>query len=139
MLANETPHVLLVEEDEDTARHIVGTLKAEGFRTEHTATVAEVATAFSAAWGGGAGWDHRPQDQAPHEAGILLLDSSRARARLGWRPAAALNAALAETAEWYRAFHAGADAATLRALTLQQIARHGAPDLELAPPRPPSR
>jgi diguanylate cyclase (GGDEF)-like protein/PAS domain S-box-containing protein len=45
MLANEPLTVLLVEEDDYTARHILGTLRAEGsFRIEHTASVAEAET-----------------------------------------------------------------------------------------------
>jgi CDP-glucose 4,6-dehydratase len=107
--------------------------------TEHTATVAAVATAFAGAWGEDARWEHQPQAEAPHEAGVLLLDSSRARARLGWRPATALNEGLAETAGWYRAFHAGVGSAALRALALQQIARRGAPDLGPIPPQPPGQ
>lgn len=38
----------------------------------------------------------------PHEAGLLYLDSSLARARLGWQPAWQLGEALAATAAWYR-------------------------------------
>lgn len=56
----------------------------------------------------------------PHEAHYLKLDSSRARARLGWRPLAPLDVALAATADWYREFEAGAD---LRQVTLGQLDR----------------
>ena len=54
----------------------------------------------------------------PHEAQYLKLDSSLAHSRLGWRPPAPLEQALAETAAWYREFEAGAD---MRQLTLAQI------------------
>jgi CDP-glucose 4,6-dehydratase len=54
----------------------------------------------------------------PHEARYLKLDSSRARARLGWRPPLALDAALDATVDWYREFSAGAD---MRAVTVGQI------------------
>ncbi|HTT93790.1 MAG TPA: CDP-glucose 4,6-dehydratase [Solirubrobacterales bacterium] len=54
----------------------------------------------------------------PHEAHYLKLDSSRARARLGWRPSAPLEQALAATADWYREYEAGAD---MRAVTLAQL------------------
>ena len=54
----------------------------------------------------------------PHEARYLKLDSSRARARLGWRPLVDLDAALESIVEWYRALREGAD---MRAVTLGQI------------------
>jgi CDP-glucose 4,6-dehydratase len=54
----------------------------------------------------------------PHEARYLKLDSSRARARLGWRPVVELDAALESTVDWYLKLHAGAD---MRAVTVGQI------------------
>ncbi len=54
----------------------------------------------------------------PHEARYLKLDSSRARARLGWRPLLGLDAAMDATVGWYRELAAGAD---MRAVTLAQI------------------
>jgi CDP-glucose 4,6-dehydratase len=54
----------------------------------------------------------------PHEARYLKLDSSRARARLGWHPLLGLDAALEATVAWYRALGDGAD---MRASTLAQI------------------
>lgn len=40
----------------------------------------------------------------PHEAGLLHLDSSKARARLGWKPVWGLEKTLEKTAEWYSNF-----------------------------------
>jgi CDP-glucose 4,6-dehydratase len=54
----------------------------------------------------------------PHEARYLKLDSSRARARLGWRPRLGLDAALEATVGWYRELREQAD---MRAITLGQI------------------
>ena len=54
----------------------------------------------------------------PHEARYLKLDSSRARAHLGWRPPVSLERALTSIVEWYRALDEGAD---MRAITLAQI------------------
>jgi CDP-glucose 4,6-dehydratase len=42
----------------------------------------------------------------PHEARLLKLDSSKARAHLGWAPRLSIDEALALTADWYRDFHA---------------------------------
>ena len=54
----------------------------------------------------------------PHEARYLKLDSSRARAHLGWRPRVTLEAALDGTLEWYLRLKEGAD---MRDVTLGQI------------------
>jgi CDP-glucose 4,6-dehydratase len=54
----------------------------------------------------------------PHEARYLKLDSSLARARLGWRPLVDLDRALESTVQWYRQLADGAD---MRLLTLAQI------------------
>lgn len=68
-------------------------------------------------WGEGAGWQPQPGDH-PHEASLLMLDISKARHQLGWRPRLPLDAALSWVVDWARAHRDGADA---RALTLQQI------------------
>ncbi len=75
-----------------------------------------------AAWGGA------PQPQADHgprahEAGLLRLDCSKARAALGWRPALNLEQALDWIVAWHKAIGRGEDA---RAVTLAQIADYSA-------------
>jgi CDP-glucose 4,6-dehydratase len=69
-------------------------------------------------WPGGVRWtlDDGPH---PHEARYLKLDSSLARARLGWRPLVGLEDTLGSIVEWYRALADGGD---MRAVTLGQIA-----------------
>jgi CDP-glucose 4,6-dehydratase len=54
----------------------------------------------------------------PHEARYLKLDSSRARARLGWRPRVGLAATLESIADWHLRLRDGQD---MRAVTLDQI------------------
>jgi len=71
-------------------------------------------------WGPPAAWK-ADAGANPHEAGLLLLDSSKARTRLHWRPRLRLQAALEWTVEWYRSQASGADA---RKLTLDQIERY---------------
>jgi CDP-glucose 4,6-dehydratase len=61
---------------------------------------------------------------APHEAAVLQLDSTRARERLGWRPAWRIERALEEIVDWHAAHQAGAD---MRAKTLEQIERYAQP------------
>ncbi len=58
----------------------------------------------------------------PHEARYLKLDSSRARARLGWQPPLVLDSALRATVDWYGQLQAGAD---MRGVTLGQIESFG--------------
>jgi CDP-glucose 4,6-dehydratase len=70
-----------------------------------------------ARWTGEPAWERDAQPQPP-EAQYLKLDSSRARARLGWRPVVQLDAALDSIVAWHDALGDGAD---MRALTLSQI------------------
>ena len=82
--------------------------------------VERIATAMSARWGGGATW---VQDGEPsvHEAGLLKLDSSKARAELGWQPRLRLGVALEWLVDWYKAFQAGEE---MQSFTLDQIAAY---------------
>jgi CDP-glucose 4,6-dehydratase len=54
----------------------------------------------------------------PHEAGLLRLDCSKARLRLGWEPRWDLDRCLKETAAWFKAMQSGDD---LRSLSLGQL------------------
>jgi CDP-glucose 4,6-dehydratase len=69
-----------------------------------------------AAWGGN-GWDLAEGAQF-HEANLLKLDCSKARAALGWRPALGLDGALDWIVDWHRHVADGGDA---REITLEQI------------------
>lgn len=84
--------------------------------------VAAVVEALAAAWGQQPAWT---PDKAMHarEEMILRLDISKAVQQLGWTPRLPVREAIAWVADWYRAFHGGADA---RTLTVDQIARHAA-------------
>ena len=84
-------------------------------------TVGDVVKAFVEQWGVGASWRHEPPADAPHEAGLLMLDPSKAALELGWRPRLDLPATLRFTAQWYRRFHHGAGTRDLMALCHSQI------------------
>lgn len=71
-----------------------------------------------AAWGGGAADAVAWTGAIPHEAGLLRLDTSRARSVLSWRPRLPLSEALDWIVDWHLAVGAGADA---RDTTLGQI------------------
>ena len=84
--------------------------------------VADVVDRLTELWGAGARWEHDDAEH-PHEAGLLQVDASKARARLGWRPRLSLDETLAWTVEWYRRFGAGEDAAVI---SVEQIERYEA-------------
>ena len=79
---------------------------------------------LAALWPGGLDWT-RDTGEHPHEAHYLKVDSSRARARLGWAPGWGLERALESIVEWYAALSDGAD---MRAVTLDQLRAFHAQD-----------
>lgn len=89
-----------------------------------TLPVGQICRNFARAWGDGAPrFAFGSNPDAPHEAGLLRLDSTKARLRLGWRPRLTIDDALRLSADWYRTHAAGGD---MRALTLSQIAEYEA-------------
>lgn len=82
------------------------------------ASVADVIEQLAALWPGQPGWS-AASGSGPHEAGMLALDSSKARHRLGWRPRWSLDQALSRTLAWHHAWRSGDD---MRAFTRAQIA-----------------
>jgi CDP-glucose 4,6-dehydratase len=82
--------------------------------------VVELVETICALWGDGARW-HTADLAAPHEAKLLAVDASKARARLPWRPRLALRDCLRWTVEWHRALLAGED---MRDHSLRQIRRY---------------
>jgi CDP-glucose 4,6-dehydratase len=89
-------------------------------------TVRTLADRLCASWGDGATWEDQSDKKAPHEAALLRLDTSLARARLGWRPRFTLDTCLDATVAWYRTFYGGASVQTLRELTAEQLEKFGA-------------
>lgn len=58
------------------------------------------------------------EESGPHEAAILMLDSSQAETELGWYPQWKVEKAVAETASWYQAWQEGHE---MSAFTTQQL------------------
>lgn len=83
-----------------------------GPEREDARPVRWIAEHLAEIWGDGARWriDDRPH---PPEATYLKLDSSKARARLGWRPRLDLSTALDWLASWYLEHRQGRDAREL--------------------------
>ncbi|WP_434632925.1 CDP-glucose 4,6-dehydratase [Chromobacterium sp. CV08] len=82
--------------------------------------VSWVADTLARLRGEGAGW-HRDGGGHPHEAGLLRLDSAKARTALGWAPRWDLEAALSATLAWHQAWRRGED---MQDFTLGQIAAY---------------
>lgn len=90
---------------------------------EDTRPVGWIVDRMRAAWSEGAAAPEFDSGPRPHEAGLLRLDISRARNRLGWRPALNLGEAIDWIVDWHKAVGAGEDA---RTITLRQIAHYAA-------------
>lgn len=82
------------------------------------ATVEDVAKMMARLWGNAAQVMHAAPAQNPYEAGLLRLDSTRARTELGWKPRWSLQQALRLTVDWYRDWLTGSD---MQSRTLTQI------------------
>jgi CDP-glucose 4,6-dehydratase len=87
------------------------------------ATVGEVAAMTAGLWDDSARVVHTASSHNPHEAASLKLDSTRARAELGWHPRWSLEQALRHTVDWHRAWLRGDD---MTACTVAQIRRYAA-------------
>lgn len=75
---------------------------------------------LAALWGRSATWQVDSQ-QHPHEAGLLRLDSSKARIQLGWQTQFNIDQALERVSAWHRKWMAGDD---MRGVTLDQIEQY---------------
>jgi CDP-glucose 4,6-dehydratase len=94
-----------------------------GPRPDDMREVNAIAAALTSALGAGATFVVQAEAGAPHEAGLLLLDASKARDELGWESALELGEALTWIADWHRARRAGE---SVRQITLDQIGRYEA-------------
>ena len=84
----------------------------DGFRT-----VLELTESVAALWGEGASWNISDQPN-PHEAGLLALDATRARAELGWFEKLDFNSSLRFVVDWHKRRMSGESA---RGITVDQI------------------
>ena len=86
-------------------------------------TVGEVVDTFLGTWGGGE-WRASPQEDRPHEARLLLLDTRKAEHELAWQATWSASDAVAAAARWYAAWMEGAEPDALRALCRADIAAY---------------
>jgi CDP-glucose 4,6-dehydratase len=88
-----------------------------GPKNEDAKPVEWIVEQMASRWGDSARWESDPGEH-PHEAGLLKLDVSKARDRLGWEPCLALNDALNLVIDWAQKHSQGAD---MRTFTQTQI------------------
>jgi CDP-glucose 4,6-dehydratase len=89
------------------------------------ASVKEVAQRVATLWGGAARVEHAAEPPWP-EAGLLRLDSTRARSELNWAPHWSLQQALEQTVAWHQAWLRGDD---MQAVCREQIAAYSEGDV----------
>lgn len=87
-----------------------------GPREADMRSVGDVVQLLATRWAHSPGLRIEPSDM--HEAGLLRLDSSRARQLLGWEPRWSLQQCLEQTLDWHLAWKAGKD---MREVTLTQL------------------
>ncbi|MGH7793433.1 MAG: CDP-glucose 4,6-dehydratase [Candidatus Binatia bacterium] len=80
--------------------------------------VCQVANQLLSLWGGDDVSPKYDGSYQPHEDQYLMLDSTKSRVKLGWRPALDLEASLRWIVKWVKSFQAGAN---MRSVTEAQI------------------
>ena len=71
-------------------------------------TVADVANIAGTIWGAEKSWDNDLGNH-PHEASMLMLNSNKARADLGWSDKLSFEESVKWTINWYKSVSAGSD------------------------------
>lgn len=72
-------------------------------------TTGELVSLFCRCWGEGAAWENRSEENAPHEASFLKLDSTKLKRTFGWKPRWHIEEAMDRICEWTRVYFAGGD------------------------------
>lgn len=82
-------------------------------------TVGAIAAYVAELWGQDAHWQTDAADH-PHEAGLLRVDSSKARQQLDWHPRWDTKQAVAATVDWYRRWSLGENMADFTRRQIEQ-------------------
>jgi CDP-glucose 4,6-dehydratase len=78
--------------------------------TASNQSVGDLAAVAARVWGSTAEVVVRRDPNAPHEATLLSVDSTKAKTDLGWTPRWSFDEAIRRTVVWYREVYRGADA-----------------------------
>ncbi len=82
-------------------------------------SVQEVVDLLISSWSHSACWEKEGSEQ-PHEANLLRLDCSKARAQLGWIPKWGLEMAIQKTVDWHKSYLAKDDMQKVSLTQIQQ-------------------
>ena len=85
-------------------------------------TTEELTALFGEYWGNGFTYERNPHSPAFHEAGLLKLDSSLIRQKMGFRDCWNIRETVRHTVEWYQEYLSGGD---IVALTDKQLIQYG--------------
>jgi CDP-glucose 4,6-dehydratase len=94
--------------------------EAWNFAPAESHTVTQVVGQLLSLWGSQVSAKH-DQSRQPHEDPYMILDSTKARVKLDWKPLLDLRASLSWIVEWVKRFQAGAD---MRSVTESQIDKY---------------
>lgn len=67
-------------------------------------TTGDLVELFCQAWGDGMSWENHAEENAPHEAAFLKLDSTKIKTTFGWQPRWHIREAVEKTVEWSKAW-----------------------------------
>ncbi|MEX0806634.1 MAG: CDP-glucose 4,6-dehydratase [Candidatus Binatia bacterium] len=110
-------YLLLAESLYDKGPHFT---EGWNFAPADSEPVAQVVDQLLSLWGSPAAARH-DKSQQPHEDPYMMLDSTKARLKLGWRPALDLKTSLSWIVEWVKCFQKNVD---MRSVTERQIRNH---------------
>jgi len=71
---------------------------------EDCVTTGELVNIFCEKWGEKATWIQKTQENAPHEASFLMLDSTKLKKTFNWHPTWHIDEAVAQTVQWTKAW-----------------------------------
>jgi len=91
-----------------------------GPNVNDTLPVSEMVNLAIDCWGNGR-YNVNQDITQPHEAGLLKLDISKARAELNWQPKMSSKKAIEYTINWYKAFYAGSNMIDHMHMQIQQF------------------
>lgn len=75
---------------------------------------------FCRKWGEGASWACEKEENAPHEANFLKLDSSKFKVAFNWKPRWHIEDAIEKTCEWSKEWLAGGDVVAVMDKQIQE-------------------